>query len=108
MLAIVERLYDLCKVTGKYYYHPKMLGSWSIKKVAPAIVPELDYADLDGVSDGMAAANGFLEAIDPATTPERKAQLEDELLKYCKLDTEAMVEIVRFLVALDEDQNDGG
>ena len=64
---------------------------------ANAMAPDLSYSDLDGVSDGMAAAYGFLEAIDPATTPERKVEIEEELLTYCKQDTEAMVEITRFL-----------
>jgi hypothetical protein len=45
----------------------------------------------------MAAANFFLEAIHSETTPERKADLQAKLLKYCWVDTAAMVEIVRFL-----------
>ena len=98
LLAIVERIFDLAKVTSKYYYHPDMLGSWSLKYVGPAIAPNLiDYEDLDEVADGMAAANFYLEAIHPDTTAERKADLERKLLKYCWVDTAAMVEIVRFL-----------
>jgi len=31
-----------------------------------------------------------------APTADRKAELEAQLLRYCKFDTEAMVEIVRF------------
>ena len=98
LLALTERLFDLCKLAGAHYYHPSMLGSWSVKKVAPAMAPHLSYSDLEGVSDGMAAANGFLEAIDPETPSDRKAELQKELLKYCKQDTEAMVEIVRFFL----------
>ena len=99
LLAIVERLYDLAKVTRKFYYHPDMLGSWSLKYVGPAIAPHIiDYEDLDEIADGMAAANFFLEAIHPDTTKERKADLEKKLLKYCWVDTAAMVEIVHFLV----------
>jgi CRISPR/Cas system-associated exonuclease Cas4 (RecB family) len=94
---ISERFEDLAPVVRENYYHPKMLGSWSIKKVAPAIAPHLDYADLEGINEGMAASNGYLEAIDPNTSPERKEQLREELLRYCKLDTEAMVEVVRHL-----------
>jgi hypothetical protein len=47
----------------------------------------------------MAAPDGYLEAIDPNTSAERKAALEKHLLRYCKFDTEAMVEIVRFFTA---------
>jgi len=94
--AIVERLYDMKPVVKDHYYHPRMLGSWSIKDVLPALAPHMDYADLDGIAEGMGASEGFLEAIDPATTPQRKAELEAHLLRYCRFDTEAMVEIVRF------------
>ena len=93
---ISARLYDLHPVVKDNYYHPKMLGSWSIKAVMPTIKPEMDYANLEGIKEGTAASEGFIEAIDPGTTPERKTELEEQLLRYCRFDTEAMVEIVRF------------
>jgi len=93
---IIARLFDLHPVVRDHYYHPKMLGSWSIKAVLPTIAPGMDYAALDGIKEGSAASDGFLEAIHPDTTPERKAELEEQLLRYCRFDTEAMVEIVRF------------
>lgn len=96
---VVARLVDLAEIVRAYYYHPRMLGSWSIKAVGPAIAPHLDYARLDGISDGMAAADGYLEAIRPDTPPPRKAALERQLLRYCRFDTEVMVEIVSFLCA---------
>ena len=61
--AIGDRLFDLYPVVKVNYYHPRMLGSWSIKAVLPTIVPAMDYAALDGIKEGTAAANGFLEAI---------------------------------------------
>jgi hypothetical protein len=73
-----------------------MLGSWSIKAVLPAIARHMDYAELEGIHEGMGASEGFLESINPDTSPTRKAELEEQLLHYCKFDTEAMVEIVRF------------
>ena len=93
---IIHRLFDLHPVVKVNYYHPKMLGSWSIKAVLPTIAPHMNYAELEGINEGMGASDGFIEAINPATTPERKAELEEQLLRYCRFDTEAMVEIVRF------------
>ena len=58
--------------------------------------PVLDYDRLEGIKEGGAAASGYVEAIHPDTAPERKAELEEQLLRYCRFDTEAMVEIVRF------------
>jgi hypothetical protein len=93
---IINRLKDLHPIVKQNYYHPDMLGSWSIKAVLPAIAPHLDYSMLEGINEGTAASDGYLEAIDPATEAGRKAELKEQLLRYCKLDTEAMVEIVRF------------
>jgi len=97
LTKIVNRLYDLHPIVKTHYYHPKMLGSWSIKAVLPAMVPEMSYAGLEGINEGMGAADGFLEAINTETDMVRKLELEEQLLRYCKFDTEAMVEIVRFL-----------
>jgi hypothetical protein len=73
-----------------------MLGSWSIKAVLPTIAPDMDYARLEGIQEGNAASAAYLEAIDPQTTTERKEEIREELLKYCKHDTKAMVRLVQF------------
>ena len=94
---VIDRLVDLHPIAKKHYYHPNMLGSWSIKAVLPAMVPKMSYAGLEGISEGTGAADGFLEAINPNTDAARKAELEEQIFRYCKFDTEAMVEIVRQL-----------
>jgi hypothetical protein len=95
---IINRLWDLHPIVKENYYHPDMLGSWSIKAVLPTINPEMDYKKLEGIAEGMGASDGFIEAINPETDMLRKRELEEQLLRYCKFDTEAMVEIVRFFV----------
>ncbi len=93
--AIVARVVDLLPIARERYYHPSQQGSWSIKKVLPALVPELRYDQLDGVQDGGMAMDAFLEAIHPQIQPARKAQIEQQLLAYCRLDTYAMVRLWR-------------
>ncbi len=97
---IVNRLCDLHQIVKQNYYHPKMLGSWSIKAVLPCIAPKMSYSELEGINEGMGASDGFVEAIgigpEGLPTMVRKLELEDQLLRYCRFDTEAMVEIVRF------------
>lgn len=97
LTAIVERLADLAPITRQYYYHPEMRGSWSLKAVLPTIAAGMDYSELTGIQEGTAASEGYLEAIDSATTAARKTELEEQLLRYCKFDTEAMVRLVQFL-----------
>jgi len=93
LMALCERVVDLLPVTRQHYYHPRQQGSWSIKAVLPALCPNLRYDDLDGVQDGSAAQQAYLEAIAPATSAARKAELQRQLLAYCRLDTWAMVQL---------------
>jgi len=94
--AIDDRLVDLHPVTKINYYHPDMLGSWSIKAVLPTIAPDMDYAELEGIQEGTQASAAYLEAINTETSTERKEEIRKNLLKYCKHDTEAMVRLVHF------------
>jgi hypothetical protein len=93
LLALISRVVDLLPIAREYYYHPSQQGSWSIKAVLPALCPDLHYDDLEGVQDGGMAMTAFVEAIAPRTTPARKAEIEQQLLDYCKLDTYAMVQL---------------
>jgi hypothetical protein len=93
LLAINQRVVDLLPIARERYYHPSQQGSWSLKKVLPAVAPDLRYDDLDGVQDGGMAMEAFLEAIHPDTSTDRKASIEEQLRKYCKLDTYATVRL---------------
>ncbi len=94
--GIIERVVDLMTPFQRLdYYLPSMRGSYSIKRVLPALVPELSYDSL-AIGDGTAAALaylGLLEERDPA----RRAEVRRQLLDYCRLDTYAMVQIFEVL-----------
>ena len=79
------------------YYHPKMKGSYSIKKVLPALVPEMEkaYKELGLIHDGGEAmeAYGLLHLMEEK---EREAYRK-ALLEYCHLDTLAMVKVLERL-----------
>ena len=93
---IQARLFDLLPLTQKYYCHPEMRGSWSIKSVLPTVAPELDYGDLD-VQGGQAAQQKFLEMITPGINEEDLKHGRTALLQYCERDTLAMVKLAQFL-----------
>jgi hypothetical protein len=99
LAAILDRLVDLHPVTQRNYYHPAMAGSWSLKSVLPTISAELDYKEIDGIQEGTAASEGYLEAIDPATSEVRRAELREQLLRYCRHDTAAMLRLVEYFAA---------
>jgi len=60
------------------------------------VKPNMDYAQLEGIQEGMGASSAYMEAIDPETSAEREEEIRKNLLKYCKHDTEAMVRLVHF------------
>ncbi|NLI76498.1 MAG: DUF2779 domain-containing protein [Candidatus Riflebacteria bacterium] len=93
--ALKGRVVDLLSLLRRWYYHPAMAGSWSIKNVLPAIAPELRYETLQEVRDGGAAQAAFLEAIHPGTAAPRRDALRRHLLAYCARDTLGLVTIVR-------------
>ena len=94
--AVDERIVDLHPATRSHYYHPAMHGSWSIKAVLPTVAPDLSYAALGEVQDGVAAQHAYFEAIKPTTSDARRAALRRSLLDYCRQDTLALVRLVEF------------
>lgn len=93
--AIVSRLVDLYPVTKASYYHPDMMGSWSIKAVLPTIDPSMDWEKLEGIHEGSEASTAWLDAVHSNDERHREA-VRRQLLEYCRFDTEAMVRLVRF------------
>jgi hypothetical protein len=96
---VVRRLVDLWPITKAAYYHPRMLGSWSLKAVLPTIEPSLNYDDLEEIRDGGGAQMAFFELRQPLSS-ERQAELAERLKAYCKRDTYGMVVLRRFLSSL--------
>lgn len=95
LLSIADNMKDLMAPFQRGdYYTRAMGGSNSIKAVLPALFPddpELDYHALEGVHNGSEAMDAFaaLAGMDPA---EAKT-IREQLLRYCELDTLAMVKI---------------
>ncbi len=80
-----------------------MRGSWSLKAVLPTVAPDLNHAELDIVSVGTDAEHAFREMIATETKAERREELRAALLRYCRLDTEALLRLARFLAGQKDD-----
>jgi hypothetical protein len=97
--SIIERLKDLMvPFQKKWYYTSKMRGSYSIKQVLPALVPELSYSALS-IKNGESSKSTFLSMINKSFNGNELLSRND-LLEYCRLDTYAMVKIVDKLYSL--------
>ena len=95
LLNIRDNIIDLMiPFSNQDYYVKDMVGSYSIKKVLPALFPNdpsLDYHNLEQVHKGDEASNSYL--LLPTLSYEEQKTLRKNMLKYCELDTYAMVKI---------------
>ncbi|MBF6568410.1 MAG: DUF2779 domain-containing protein [Candidatus Binataceae bacterium] len=91
-----KRIIDLLPLIRDHVYDPDFHGSFSLKSVLPALVPDLGYDDLD-ITNGGLASLAYAEMQAPDTPPERISHIRAALFAYCKRDTEALVELFRVL-----------
>ena len=96
LAALIARVVDLKPLTERYYCHPALKGSWSLKAVLPTIAPDLDDEEL-AIGDGGAASSAWRELYHPDTPTERRAELRAALADYCRRDTLALVRLAAFL-----------
>ncbi|MEE3343597.1 MAG: DUF2779 domain-containing protein [Bacilli bacterium] len=83
------------------YYTKEMDGSYSIKYVLPALFPNdpsLDYHNLDQVHNGQEAMSTYANLNN--LSKKEQEEVRNNLLKYCELDTYAMVKIYKKLKEL--------
>jgi hypothetical protein len=93
---LVLRVKDLMiPFRQKHYYAKEMKGSYSIKAVLPALVPELSYDDLE-INEGGLATIAY-DSLQTETDMIKISKIRKQLLEYCKLDTLAMVKILEKL-----------
>ncbi len=95
LMNIYDNIKDLMVPFYKReYYTKEMQGSYSIKYVLPALFPNdpsLNYHNLDEIHNGSEAMNAFSTLSE--LTKEEQEKRRNNLLKYCELDTYAMVKI---------------
>jgi len=96
---LILRIKDLMiPFRQKHYYAPEMRGSYSIKAVLPALVPELSYDELE-INEGGLASIAY-ESLQTETDLMKIADIKQQLLEYCKLDTYGMIKILEKLETL--------
>jgi len=95
IMAIQARLFDLLPVVREHTYHPSYAGSYSIKSVLPALVPEMTYDGME-VSNGLSAGLAWESLVRGIDNSERD-RLMKALLAYCGQDTLALVRLLEKL-----------
>ena len=93
-----ENVFDLMKIFNENYVDYRFRGYTSLKKVLPVVCPNTDksYGDME-VQDGTMALDTWGRMIDSKNGDLDVDETRKNLLEYCKLDTEAMVNIYKYL-----------
>jgi predicted RecB family nuclease len=94
--AIQRRLWDLLPVVRNHVYHPAFGGSFSLKSVLPALVPEMTYEGME-VPNGQAAGLAWESLISGKSTEAERQAMRKALLDYCGQDTLALVRLLEAL-----------
>jgi predicted RecB family nuclease len=94
--AIQGRLWDLLPIVRNHVYHPAFAGSYSLKAVLPALVPEMSYEGM-AVANGQHAGIAWESLVRGTADPAERDRIEKALRAYCGQDTLALVRLLERL-----------
>ena len=84
----------------KYFYKKEMKGSYSIKKVLPALLGHSPYSEMD-INEGLGASNSFKKLMSKKDlTPHDREKIKKDLKIYCKQDTQGMIDVLEHLTQI--------
>ncbi len=96
---IQRRLWDLLPVMRNHVYHSAFGGSFSLKAVLPALVPEMTYEGM-AVANGQDAGIAWESLVRGGLDEVERLKIEKALREYCGQDTMALVVLLQRLKAL--------
>ena len=92
LMSLRDRLFDLLPVIRSSYHHPAIPNN-SLKSIIPVLVPAWGYSDLD-IQEGSGASASYARMISDYLSDEEQAKIQENLLAYCRTDTEALVRVL--------------
>ncbi|MDO8803474.1 MAG: DUF2779 domain-containing protein [Elusimicrobiota bacterium] len=94
---LVARFIDLAApFRARAVFLPEFEGSYSIKAVLPALIPDMSYDGMP-VANGEDAQNAYKALLSGTLTPAETEALRKDLIAYCRQDTLAMVKVLGHL-----------
>jgi len=93
---IQHRLWDLLPVVRNHVYHPAFAGSFSLKVVLPALVPDMTYEGMV-VAGGQDAGRAWQSLIRGGLDQVERDKIKKALLEYCGQDTLALLMLLNTL-----------
>ena len=102
LLKVCDRMVDLTyPIMNGLYYHPKMRGTYSLKKLYAVINDNHGYNELD-IDHGLKAVEAYRNL--DSLSEEERLKVRQELLEYCGMDTYAMLKLVNHLKKICEER----
>jgi len=98
---VPSRFIDLEKIVRGCIGDYRFKGQTSIKAVLPAIAPNFSYKSLE-IQGGDQAQIQYQKCLTGAVSGDEAKSIYDALLEYCRLDTWAMVELLKEMVRLSD------
>ncbi len=93
LYAVIDGLVDLMEpFRRRELYHWKMGGSYSLKTVLPALIPDMAYEGL-AIRDGEMASEAYFTMGDIGDAEELR-KLRKALVEYCRQDTLGLVRLL--------------
>jgi len=100
LTALIVRFEDLMQpFLERAYVHPACHGRFSLKKILPALIPDMTYEGL-AVANGGDAQLAYYNILSGKLPPDEAERLRADLLVYCGQDTLAMVKILEHLTQI--------
>jgi hypothetical protein len=97
LLNINDRILDLkIPFSEGWFTDADFFGSASLKAVSPVLIDKPSYKDLE-ISNGVTAQRIWMEIVFQGKNKEIKDKIMEDMRKYCGLDTEIMVHILKVL-----------
>jgi hypothetical protein len=97
LYGLNDRVLDLkTPFSSEWFVDKDFFGSASIKNVLPVLAPDLSYKELN-IRGGNTAQRVWMELIMQGLHQDKRAEILEDLRKYCHLDTLAMVRIWKVL-----------
>lgn len=91
--SIQARLFDLLLIVRNHVYHPAFAGSYSLKSVLPALVPEMTYDGMQ-ITNGQDAGRAWKSLVREGLDQKEHETIKKALLDYCGQDTIALLRLL--------------
>ena len=95
---VLSRIVDTLPLAREYYYNPKMMGQYGIKKIIKSIPSDVSYEKEGDIAGGMGVQLSWLKCTEPNASIAEIEKQRTLLINYCANDTFAMYDLIKYWI----------